>query len=246
MQKKYEFTGETTTDIAEGATLHRIRAVRNFADVKAGDLGGWIESEYNLDHAGKCWVYDDSAVFGRGRVRHNAKVMNNSNVYDNGTVGDGAIIDNSSVFGSATVGHLARIEDRSQVYQSAFINGYTRVCRSEIRSHAYIRGDVIKDAEIRVPCVIHHGYIKSSRDLVTVGPIGSEGGILTAYRAKSGVEVNRGCFSGTLDEFKAAVKETHSNNEYGRSYAALIEFLKLHFGEEVKRTCHENNGCEFA
>lgn len=39
MSKKYEFTGETTK--VDGHTLHRIRAVRCFSDVKAGDFGGW-------------------------------------------------------------------------------------------------------------------------------------------------------------------------------------------------------------
>ena len=39
MRKKYELTGETTK--VDGHTLHRIRAVRCFSDVKAGDFGGW-------------------------------------------------------------------------------------------------------------------------------------------------------------------------------------------------------------
>ncbi|BFH12644.1 hypothetical protein WJ0W_000845 [Paenibacillus melissococcoides] len=239
MENKYEFTGETSNRIAAnriaaGATLHRIRAVRDFGDVKAGDLGGWVESEDNLSHEGKCWVYDDSAVFGRGRVWHDAKVMNNSSVYDNGQVTDDAIIDNSDVFGSAKVAYHARIEDQSRAYQHARIVG-SHVCRSEIGDFAYIWNSMVKEAEIRVPCYISCGYIESSRDLVTVGPIGSEDGILTAYRGHDGIMVTRGCFSGTIKNFLRAVERTHGNNEYGRSYAALIEFLKLHFGEEVKR-----------
>lgn len=41
--KKYEFTGETRKigDI----TVKRIRAARDFAEVKKGDFGGWIEKE---------------------------------------------------------------------------------------------------------------------------------------------------------------------------------------------------------
>lgn len=234
MTRKYDFTGETSNNIAEGATLHRIRAVRDFGNVKAGDLGGWIESENNLSHEGKCWVYDDSAVFGRGRVYDNAKIMNSSCVYDNGHVSYSAIIDSSHVFGSAAVKYHARIED-SCVYQYARITGYSHVCRSQIANHAYIRGDVVKDAQIRVPCVIFRGHIDSSRDLVTVGPIGSEDGILTAYRGENGIMVTRGCFSGKLSEFAEAVDQTHDTNRYGQSYRALIEFLKLHFGEEVRK-----------
>lgn len=46
MDKKYVLTDETKTFL--GRILHRIQAVRDFGDVKAGDLGGWIEKEYEL------------------------------------------------------------------------------------------------------------------------------------------------------------------------------------------------------
>ena len=49
-ERKYEFTGETRK--VHGSTLNRIRALRDFADVKAGELGGWIEKEDNLSHEG--------------------------------------------------------------------------------------------------------------------------------------------------------------------------------------------------
>ena len=52
--KKYEFTNKTIK--IAGHTLHRIRAVRDFGDVKAGDLGGFIEKEDNLSHEGNVWT----------------------------------------------------------------------------------------------------------------------------------------------------------------------------------------------
>lgn len=60
--KKYEFTGETKEFL--GHTLHRIRAVIDFGDVKAGDLGGWIEKEENLSHEGNAWVCGNAEVWG--------------------------------------------------------------------------------------------------------------------------------------------------------------------------------------
>lgn len=56
--KKYEFTGETK--IRCGITLHRIRALKDFGVVCAGDIGGWIEKESNLSHEGNCWVYGEA------------------------------------------------------------------------------------------------------------------------------------------------------------------------------------------
>ena len=61
--KKFELTGDTK--IAFGRSLHRIRAVRDFCDVKAGDLGGWVESETNLSHVGDAWVYGKCDVCGK-------------------------------------------------------------------------------------------------------------------------------------------------------------------------------------
>ena len=50
MNKKYELTDETINHY--GVVLHRIKALRSFGDVKAGDLGGFIESEDNLSQEG--------------------------------------------------------------------------------------------------------------------------------------------------------------------------------------------------
>jgi len=60
MNRKYELTSETKE--VDGAILHRIRALRDFGNVKAGDVGGWVESESNLSHYGRCWIYDDAVA----------------------------------------------------------------------------------------------------------------------------------------------------------------------------------------
>ena len=78
MNIKYEFTGETRT--WTGRTLHRIRAVRDFGDVKAGDLGGWIEKESNLSNDGDARVSGDAEVSGNAMVYGNAMVSGNARV----------------------------------------------------------------------------------------------------------------------------------------------------------------------
>ena len=64
--KKYKLTDETTDVL--GITLHRVKALKDFDDVKKGELGGYVESERNLSQAGNCWVY------GNAKVCDNAKV----------------------------------------------------------------------------------------------------------------------------------------------------------------------------
>ena len=74
--KKYELTEETK--VVELHTLHRIRAIIDFCNVKQGDLGGWIEHEDNLDHVGNAWVSGDARVSGNAWVSGNALVSGNA------------------------------------------------------------------------------------------------------------------------------------------------------------------------
>ena len=79
MNKKYELTDETQE--WNGRTLHRIRALADFGDVKAGELGGWIEKEENLSHNGNAWVYGDAWVCGDARVCGDAQVCGNAEIF---------------------------------------------------------------------------------------------------------------------------------------------------------------------
>jgi len=40
--EKYELLKNNTEKTENGTILHRIRALRSFANVSEGDLGGWI------------------------------------------------------------------------------------------------------------------------------------------------------------------------------------------------------------
>ena len=60
--KKYELTDETI-DVS-GTTLHRIKALKDFGNVKKGELGGYVESERNLSQEGNCWVCGNAKVCG--------------------------------------------------------------------------------------------------------------------------------------------------------------------------------------
>ena len=57
--KKFELTSEFITNIF-GTKLFRIRALVEFGDVEAGELGGYVEKEENLDHDDDAWVYGDA------------------------------------------------------------------------------------------------------------------------------------------------------------------------------------------
>ena len=64
--KKYELTSETKVFL--GKTLYRIKALVQFGNVNAGDLGGWIEKEENLSQSGNAWVSGNAEVCKIGAV----------------------------------------------------------------------------------------------------------------------------------------------------------------------------------
>ena len=84
MSKKYEFTDETIK--VDGHTLHRIRAVRCFSDIEAGDLGGWIEKEENLSQIGDAWIGGNAKVYGMAKVYGHAMVFGKAEICGNAFV----------------------------------------------------------------------------------------------------------------------------------------------------------------
>ena len=76
--KKYELTAETK--VVFGRTLYRIRALIAFGNVDAGEKGGWIEKESNLDQYGNAWVYGNARVYGDAEVYGNAAIMTVSHI----------------------------------------------------------------------------------------------------------------------------------------------------------------------
>ena len=84
--KKYELLN-TDTKIVFEKKLFRIKALISFGDVKEGDIGGYIESEKNLDHSGNAWVYGDAWVYGNARVSVNASLNATTDYFTIGAIG---------------------------------------------------------------------------------------------------------------------------------------------------------------
>ena len=78
--KKYELVK------VEDSSLYRIKTLKDFADVKAGDLRGYVESESNLSQEGSCWIYDDAVVRDKAIVIDHAIICNKAIVCDKAAV----------------------------------------------------------------------------------------------------------------------------------------------------------------
>ena len=108
--KKYELTSETK--FVFGRTVHRIRALVNFTlttgeEIKAGELGGWIEGENNLSQDGKAWVFGEARVFGEAQVFGEARVSGKAQVFGE-----------ARVFGKARVFDEARVSGEARVFRA--------------------------------------------------------------------------------------------------------------------------------
>ncbi len=86
--QKYKLTEETISYM--GKTLYRIEAVRDFENVKAGEKGGYIQSEDNLSQDGDCWIYDNALVRDSAEVSDNARVRGNAQVSGSAEIGSDA------------------------------------------------------------------------------------------------------------------------------------------------------------
>ena len=91
--KKYE--------IVEG----RVKALRNFDNVKKGDIGGYVDGEHNLSHEGNCWISSvDAEVSDNARIEGNAKILDYARVSGNAVVsGHAEVTGRARLLGDAKV-----------------------------------------------------------------------------------------------------------------------------------------------
>lgn len=137
--KKYEIVKDLTIPY-NGNTLYRIRALKDFDDVKKGDVGGWVESEKNLSQKGKCWIYNNAKACGKARVTDNAclldravvdskaRVCGDSRVCDDALITDFAVVRGSALVRDyACISGFGLVEDHSFVYGKATISDRAKV-----------------------------------------------------------------------------------------------------------------------
>ena len=90
-----------------GKILYRIKSLKDFFNVKKGELGGYIEKIENLSQEDNAWVSGNAWVYGNARVSGNARVYGNTRVSGNACVsGDARVSGNAWVYGDACVSGL--------------------------------------------------------------------------------------------------------------------------------------------
>lgn len=111
---KYKLTNDSIK--IDGHILYRIRACKNFSDVKVGDLGGFVQTENNLSHGGDCWVGGNAMVYG------DAWVYENAHIYEDAQIcGSTYVAGNAQMYGNARSFGFVRIRGNAHIYGNSWI-----------------------------------------------------------------------------------------------------------------------------
>ena len=148
--KKFELTSEFITNIF-GTKLFRIKALIEFGNVKAGELGGFVEKEENLSQDGNAWVCGNAWVYDNARVYGDACVYDNASVY-----GDACVCGDARVYGDACVCGDARVCGDAGY---ATVHGFG----SEYRTTTFFK---TKAGDIGVKCGCFYGNLSEFRKKV--------------------------------------------------------------------------------
>lgn len=236
MEKKYKLTNETIT--IGLITLHRIKALRSFNDVKKGDKGGFIESEDNLSHEGNSWVYNEAKVF------CNAKVLDNAIVRDYAVITGCAIISGNVIVKDKTyVTHKAKILDYaviedyafisekavirgfSTIRDKAFISGNAEIEGGIIGGHIKVCDDVTISKDVKLEGIGRfegNAVISSNKDYIIFKNWWSSGRYFTWTRSNNMWSV--GCFYGTGKEL---IEKAYKDSELsGREYERIVKYVE--------------------
>ena len=159
--KKYEIT-----DIVHEKYpfLHRIRALRDIGhDVKAGDLGGFVESEDNLsfESGDDAWIFDNAIACDRSYVDKQARLKGNAVARNSAYISEGALMSGSSRAEDNAYVRGGLLAENARVSGNAMILAHPDLHISPIiRGNANVYGKVMGAIRIR-----GNALVFSSEDL---------------------------------------------------------------------------------
>jgi hypothetical protein len=135
----------------DGRSVKRIMAMRDFGNVRKGDIGGFVEWTNNLSQSGNCWIAGHAVAAGWSRISGNALLKDHALcdghvlVYDRAVIGDDAVLKGRiAVSGDAGIGWFSYLRDGVTVRDRARI-----FCRNKVDcSELHIRGGEFIASEV--------------------------------------------------------------------------------------------------
>lgn len=228
--KKYELVPETNVKFYF-RPMYRIRALKDFSDVKKGQYGGYVESEENLSQTGNCWIYDNSIVCKGSRVINNAVVKDSSTVTGYSEISDDAIVEKGSRIDEHSV-----VCDQSRVIDSLVTESSAVIYKSIVKEDSMIEhGSTVCDAVIGPKAYIKNGAvirfdINDSDDYVVYKPPVFYCRSLTASTKADIWSCDS--HANTAEKLRAYLIEDEvlaEDDEYLRWYDSIVAFHKNYF-----------------
>nr|DAI43048.1 MAG TPA: Putative transferase, nesg, ydcK, Structural Genomics.38A [Caudoviricetes sp.] len=230
MDKKYELLENDRKKLLGGQTVYRIRALRDFGNVKAGDLGGYIAGEHNLSHDGTCWVYDEATVCSNARiveeakVKHHAKIGGNAQLRHFAKAKDRAqVYGNVVMYARSVVKGFAELGDRVNLFDNSVVRG-----RAKLFNRVKVYGSVVISGDIAIGTGTFKGNtrIKSERDFIVFYNAPFNDYEMTIYVGESEIELCFGWEHFTLNDFIAYSHRRFHEDLYNE-VMALIQAARL-------------------
>ena len=190
--KKFELDYSSSTTY-QGRTLYRIKALMNFTTTSGeiiykDDLGGYVQSEKNLDQRGTSWIFKGAMALDDSRVKDDAQLHHDALIKDNAVIENRAsahnnvkITEHACVSQEAVITRNAQITNHATVCGKTFVTGDTMVGgyatitdtakvhdQTDIKGHAFVGhqavisdfAEISDDARITGNAIIEdHAYI---------------------------------------------------------------------------------------
>ena len=114
---------------------------------------------------------------------------------------------------AGAIGGFVAAQANLEVYGDAWVYGDARVYGDAwVYGNARVYGDA---------------WVSGNAQYITISPIGSEAGCLTAFLQKDGsILFNRECFSGTQEQFLSAVKSKHGDSDIANQYKLCVSLIE--------------------
>ena len=151
---KLDYSSSTTY---QGRTLYRIKALKTFTTtsgdiIHKGDLGGYVQSEANLDQNGASWIFKGTMAIDNSRVLNDAQLHHDAIIKDKAVIecrasahNNVTIAGHAHVSGQAVVTRNAQIKSHADVHGKAFVTGDAMVSgyatitdNAQIHDHAIV------------------------------------------------------------------------------------------------------------
>ena len=234
-EKKYEM-------IKVKDKLYKIRALRDFGDVKKGDWGGFIQKEENLSHFGDCWIYNEASVYGNAHIHNNAKIRNDACVHDSALIGDDAIVSGRAIIkGHAEVQGYARVSDAACIRGEAYVGNYATVdgCalideKARITGGAIITGNAYVTGQA---IITGNAVVKDSQRI--------EGNAVVTIDLSKNLKENIRCQTGLcpIGDYVIAYKEVNNDltSHYDKNFKYEVgKWVEVDYEKQLKTFCYLN------